>query len=105
MAVSPHIMAGLNYMTRPGSHTKLQRSIIYPKYELKVNDFFFCFRLQTFIVWIFILDIMTVLNQYPFISVLLQQIWLNFLQIMPRWSTSRSELVTGTILSPDFYFK
>lgn len=45
MAVSPHIMVGLNYMTRPRSHTKLQRSVINPRYELKLNVFFFCFRL------------------------------------------------------------
>lgn len=47
-----------------------------------------------------ILDIIPILTQYSFISVLLQQIRLYFLQIMPRWSTSRP----GIILSLDFYF-
>ena len=40
MAVSPHIMAGLYYMIQPRSHTKLQRSVINPRYELKLNDCF-----------------------------------------------------------------
>ena len=40
MAVSPHIMAGLYYMIQPRSHTKLQRSVINPRYELKLNDYF-----------------------------------------------------------------
>ena len=43
MAVNPHIMAGLNYMTRPRSRTKLQRSVINPRLETKIKCYFFLF--------------------------------------------------------------
>ena len=43
MAVNPHIMAGLNYMTRPRSRTKLQKSVINPRLETKIKCYFFLF--------------------------------------------------------------
>ena len=39
-AVNAHIMAGLNYMTRSRSRTKLQRSVINPRLETKIKFFF-----------------------------------------------------------------
>lgn len=51
MAVSPHIMARLNYMTCLSSHNKLQRSVINTRFETKIKCFIFlCFRLQASIV-------------------------------------------------------
>ena len=50
MAVNAHIMAGLNYMIRSRSRTKLQRSVINPRLETKIKFFFSCFRLQAYIV-------------------------------------------------------
>lgn len=47
MAVNPHIMAGLNYMTRPRSRTKLQKSVINPRLETKIKCFFFLFQIAS----------------------------------------------------------